>query len=298
MRRYRYAHWRIAADLDLPWLSASAEESGSLLRVERGAAQDLVLPSCAFQWTGRYGLSLHRSDDGDVAWQLRDGSVIWWRRDLALVRYSVGRTAAALGEALVRRVLPRLAVLHGALVLHASTITLGGRAYLLVGPSGAGKSTLAAALTQAGGALLSDDASVIDVSGNEPVCLPAESGVAIWEDSRHAFGPRADELAMAAYGTKYWRRLTAATERAPLRGIWFLEPGIGTVNIEALPPEVGVPRLWQQAIHVHPADRSLRRDAGRRLLALARIPMMAVRVPRSWAALPSTLSRLQTMARQ
>lgn len=48
------------------------------------------------------------------------------------------------------------------IVLHASAVSIGGKAQLFCGASGAGKSTLAAALTQRGYALISDDICVIE----------------------------------------------------------------------------------------------------------------------------------------
>ena len=45
--------------------------------------------------------------------------------------------------------------------VHASCVSLGGRAVLLFGPSGAGKSDLALRLIDAGAALVSDDYTVL-----------------------------------------------------------------------------------------------------------------------------------------
>lgn len=49
------------------------------------------------------------------------------------------------------------------IVLHASAVSIGGKAQLFCGASGAGKSTLAAALTQRGHPLISDDICVIGI---------------------------------------------------------------------------------------------------------------------------------------
>ena len=51
---------------------------------------------------------------------------------------------------------------RGQIVLHASAVRIAGKAVLFCGPSGAGKSTLAAALTQRGWPLVTDDFCALD----------------------------------------------------------------------------------------------------------------------------------------
>ena len=51
---------------------------------------------------------------------------------------------------LIAQVLPFAAALHGLEVLHASAVTVAGRALALLGPSGAGKTSLALALCRTG----------------------------------------------------------------------------------------------------------------------------------------------------
>ncbi|WP_026518078.1 hypothetical protein [Butyrivibrio sp. MC2021] len=53
--------------------------------------------------------------------------------------------------------------MRGKIVLHGSTVVLGDKTALVCGDSGTGKSTTAMALLDAGGKLLSDDISVLDV---------------------------------------------------------------------------------------------------------------------------------------
>lgn len=62
-----------------------------------------------------------------------------------------------------RRILP----------IHGSAIVIGGRAYAFVGESGAGKSTLAAAFTQAGYRMVSDDVIAMQATASETIVYPA-----------------------------------------------------------------------------------------------------------------------------
>ncbi len=63
---------------------------------------------------------------------------------------------------LVGRVLPWAAVLRGRELLHASAVTVRGRAVALIGATGAGKTSLAARLVLGGARLLTDDALAVD----------------------------------------------------------------------------------------------------------------------------------------
>jgi hypothetical protein len=63
---------------------------------------------------------------------------------------------------LLGRVLPFAAVAAGLEVLHAAAVVLEGRALAVTGVSGAGKSSVAAALTQRGAQLLTDDVLAVE----------------------------------------------------------------------------------------------------------------------------------------
>lgn len=78
------------------------------------------------------------------------------------------------------------ALLHqrGAMVLHASTVEMDGRAIAICGPSGAGKSSLAAALCAAGGRFIGDDIAAIGRDDNgHPTVWPDGRLLKLAEDS-------------------------------------------------------------------------------------------------------------------
>lgn len=78
------------------------------------------------------------------------------------------------------------ALLHqrGGLVLHAASVAVDGKAYLICGHSGIGKSTLAAALCRAGCSFISDDVSAVALDGDEkPVLWPDGRQLKLFDES-------------------------------------------------------------------------------------------------------------------
>jgi hypothetical protein len=84
--------------------------------------------------------------------------------------------------------------LRGAICLHASSVVIGGRAIALMGQPGAGKSTTAAAFTQLGYSILSDDVAVLDDRGAEFQVQPGYPRVNLWPDSVRALFGSEDAL--------------------------------------------------------------------------------------------------------
>lgn len=62
-------------------------------------------------------------------------------------------------EYLVARLLGR----HGGVILHASSVAIGGRAFVFLGHSGAGKSTMAEIASRCGAEVLSDDRTIVTI---------------------------------------------------------------------------------------------------------------------------------------
>jgi hypothetical protein len=73
--------------------------------------------------------------------------------------------------------------LRGALLLHASAVTLGDRAIALMGGPGVGKSTTAAEFARLGHAVLSDDLAALRESGDRFLVQPGYPRVNLWPDS-------------------------------------------------------------------------------------------------------------------
>jgi hypothetical protein len=73
--------------------------------------------------------------------------------------------------------------LRGLVALHASAVSLDGRAIVLVGPSGAGKSTTAAAFALRGFEVLADDVSAVESDSGILRIRPAYPHLRLWPSS-------------------------------------------------------------------------------------------------------------------
>ena len=76
---------------------------------------------------------------------------------------------------------------RGLLPLHASVVSVNGRAVALAGPSGVGKSTFAAVFSQKKHAVLADDLCIVDTSDGA-VVLPSTPRLRLWRDALEHFG--------------------------------------------------------------------------------------------------------------
>jgi hypothetical protein len=84
---------------------------------------------------------------------------------------------------------------RGVLPLHASCVSINGRAVAFAGASGAGKSTLALALARRGHPLLSDDVCVVDWRApGGPLVLPSALRLRLWRDALDRFAISTDGL--------------------------------------------------------------------------------------------------------
>ena len=73
---------------------------------------------------------------------------------------------------------------RGGIVLHASSVEVGGRAVAFCGPSGAGKSTLAAALAREGYRHITDDIGAVAFDAERrPTILPDGRQLKLWADA-------------------------------------------------------------------------------------------------------------------
>jgi hypothetical protein len=116
--------------------------------------------------------------------------------------------------------------LRGLFPLHASCVSIGGKAAAFCGASGAGKSTTALHLTLRGHGLLSDDVTLIDTSGSGlPQVRPAFPRLKLWQDSLDSARIARDGLERNRPGqSKYHYRVAEAfrTGPVPLSAIFLL----------------------------------------------------------------------------
>ena len=184
------------------------------------------------------------------------------------------------------------ALLHqrGALLLHASAVTRGGRAHLMCGHSGIGKSTLAAALVGAGCGFLGDDVAAVEVRDDgEVVVHPDGRMLRLYRDSiaRTGLGEAVGPALRSKVDKYFVTPPTAVETAAPLASVQVLEAASAT-------QPVGIRRLSPVT-----AAQSLLRHAYRRRLALAsgvdlaaRTATLLARVPVNQLVRPADLARI------
>jgi hypothetical protein len=170
----------------------------------------------------RFGYHFEYSD-GTQAWVDCEGSEIWCTTapQATLADTATYLTGPILGFALRRR---------GALSLHASAVTVGESALLMVGGHGRGKSTTAAALARRGCALITDDVMHLRPGGSGWFAEPFAAGLRLWPEAvTLVFGP---DVSLPRITPTWDKRVLEApgfdvtpTARAvPVRWIAFLEP--------------------------------------------------------------------------
>ena len=146
-----------------------------------------------------------------------DGHEITWRRPA-----TADERAARLD--LTGRVLALALHIGGCLSLHASAVSIGGRAIAFLAPKGSGKTTLAVALERAGAEFMSDDTVPVEVTPS-PIARPGAHSVRMFRDTAASLGMQMD-LAMDSSMTKPMFRDSAIGRRrvqaAPLDALYLL----------------------------------------------------------------------------
>jgi hypothetical protein len=162
------------------------------------------------------GLRLEFDDTGTFDVRPRDRLIAWYPGPSV--------TEAAVRADLLGRVMALAAHADGLLSLHASAVSIGGRAIGFLGPKHAGKSTLAIAMVRHGAKLITDDTLVLRTPGGGTVwAAPGVQRVRLWSDSARALGaqPSADAGAKPTID-----RLTSAeleSGEVPLSACYVLE---------------------------------------------------------------------------
>lgn len=255
-----------------------------------------------FRWGGRYKLSLGTFGDQWLMASSFDGAFLIdvGRRTLRCVVRD--RNDAAWLDVLVRRVLPRVAILFGATAIHGAAVARHGGALLMLGESGAGKSTLSAALGLAGWDVLSDDISILWDSA-APKAAPATTGICVWPDTRIALKLPEDRcVPMPGYDDK--TRFVPGTDVGivpiTLKGLVFLarSPDVREPILDPISGAEAMGRTSQQRIRFNPTD-----PEGSEMLttfaALGAIvratPSYRLSYPKDYRALPETAERLRAL---
>jgi hypothetical protein len=138
------------------------------------------------------------------------------------------------------------------LVLHASAVSIEGRAVLFLAPSGRGKSSCAAALMARGHSMLADDVAVINTE-HEPFQVPPSfPSLKLMPDSAAALGldPRGGKPVHLGSDKSFFS-LSHSYQKGsvPLSRVYSLSAG-ATVKIERLKASAAVMELVKNTYHI------------------------------------------------
>lgn len=254
-----------------------------------------------YAWPGRYGLALGEWND---KWLMtsRIGSTMAIAREGGRITIFAEEATLSQGtlDVLIRRVLPRVAILFGATAVHSATLAGPSGAIMLLGSSGAGKSTMTAALAHhLNWQIYSDDISIL-WDRTLPTLASAASGVCVWPDSASALGLAMDQcFDMPGYDGKlrYVPSTNAEGGCAPLIGFVFLNrmAHCDTPHLDALSTAEGVAQIVPQIIRFNPngasgAERVASLDCIRR--AMHSTPAWRLTYPASFDALPAVVEQV------
>ena len=198
--------------------------------------------------------------DGTQFWMDRGGTELWaqWPDNL-----TIEDTATYL----LGPVLGLLLRLRGVSCLHASAISIGGRAIAFVGSEGAGKSTTAAMFAQMDCPVLSDDVVALTERQGAYYVFPAYPYLSLWADSvTIVYGPEKKLPSFSANWDKRMLSLSANNlkfERKPiaLAALFILGERDSLANsprVEPLTPKEGLLSLVANSYATNLLDQDMR----------------------------------------
>jgi hypothetical protein len=148
--------------------------------------------------------------------------------------------------------------LRGAACVHASAVSIGGRAVAVAGPSGSGKSTIAAALVRRGATLIAEDLLPLTMRDGLILAIPSYAGIRLWPEavamlmhSREALpviSPTWDKRILEVDASQ------CASTPQPLSAVVFLED-----RDLSLTPAEGAMRLVANSYRSEMLDAEMRR---------------------------------------
>ena len=184
---------------------------------------------------GGLGLGVYACDNGEYLIEAPGHGRYLVAADGSSVRCAVGGLPPENWQrALLGQVMPLAATLRGMELIHASAVSLGGRAYAFWGPSGAGKSSIAAHLTARGGIPLTDDALALEATPSGVRVHPGPRRANVFDAELQAMpGEGRARLGPAvAHLDKVQLDLPIGTENPPLAGLYLLERHAGVEQFE------------------------------------------------------------------
>jgi hypothetical protein len=232
----------LASDCELPYLTPCERngEAAIVLQLDTRAA----MPHTATTWFRGPSLVIDRVDDGNLLVRFEDETsflITSDGRSISLISATATYTRDDVAAYALGPVIAIALHLQGAVLLHASSVVIRGKAIVFPGPSGSGKSTTAAILHRLGYSVLSDD--LTEIAGPPPYrALASLPAMRLWPDAVHAlFG--AD--AVFPDRAPSWDKKLVAIEQAPpaeIAAVLFIGERGSAPRLERLSPR----DAWRQ----------------------------------------------------
>jgi len=223
MQAYRYADWTIATSTTLPELPIVSTSEHQLTFIQAPRLTVGRTPRDRFHhWkapNGNIYLSFRRLAGG-YSLQFNGLAIFEVSSDLRTVTCTPapGVAARAIRHLFLDTVMPLVLSVAAKTVLHASAVEHEGDAILFVGASGRGKSTLASALAVNEGAVLADDAVIIEPQDGRFVARPTYHSLRLRADSARALLARSGRVDGSTIADR-----SADGRRLPIKRIYFVE---------------------------------------------------------------------------
>jgi len=207
---------------------------------------------------------------------------------------------------LLGTVLGFLCHLRGVFPLHASAVSIDGRAVAFCGVSGAGKSTTAAHLVQRGHRLLSDDVCAIDTGQGDPRVFPTFPRLKLWQDSLASISVSEEGMERNRPGQSkfhYRRQDDFSAAPTPLAAIFLLarSEGQAPATITRVTNPLAIIRALDEEVYRARTGVLLGRRGA--LLAAeaaiaASVPVYRVARPWDFAHIDGWLEQVETLVRE
>jgi hypothetical protein len=208
---------------------------------------------------------------------------------------------ADIAGVLVKSVLGRVLRLQGRLALHASAVSIGGKAFLILGRQGAGMSTMAAGFRRLGHAVMADDLAALSWTAAGFLVYPGCPELRLRADAAAAYG-EPHLMAPLWVTPPPWVDKTRLVLRAPfferqprpLAAMVFLQPmPNGVPVLRPLTPQDAMLALVQHVYGGDVLDKTGRsrefQQAGRLVTS---VPCWQLQRPDDLTRLPATVKQL------
>jgi hypothetical protein len=189
---------------------------------------------------------------------------------------------------------------RGILCLHASAVSVNGRAAVFLGDKGAGKSTTSATMLSRGHVPVTDDLVAVDTTGEAPIIWPGFASMKLWPDTVDALALESSEEDRLIHPTvsKVQKRMpTPVARQAVAMGRLFVlrrDASVIEPEVVPLPPHEALQMVLRFTFMARYGETRL----GREHLAqhLKRCGAVVAHAPVCTLMIPADLDRLGDLA--